>query len=114
MTLLAVTDLETLALETDAVILSCGICIFDNEKQNTFEELVSQGINIYFDQDSQIAKGRKVSQSTLEWWSDQGPSAQECLNNPNKTQVRDFYELFNKLCARTGMGDTPYHPSRKK
>jgi len=112
--LLATIDLETLALEANAVILSVGICIFDNERLNTHEELVSQGINIYFDQDSQAAKGRKISQSTLEWWSEQGESAQECLNNPNKIAVRDFYAVFNKLCADTGMGDTPYHPSRKK
>lgn len=114
MRLAAFVDLETLAIETDAVILSCGICVVDMDQCNTFEELIQQGVNIYFDQDSQIAKGRIVSQSTLEWWGNQGPEAQHCLNNPNKVNIRDFYAVLNPVFHQLGLGDSPYHSARKK
>jgi hypothetical protein len=114
MSKVAVVDIETLAIETNAVILSCGICIVDITKTEPFKDIVLNGINIYFDQTTQKEKGRTASKSTLEWWEKQGEKAKDCIDNDNKIQIRDFYGVFDKFCTDVGLGDSPYHTDRKK
>lgn len=100
-------DFETLDLKPSGVILSMGVCMFDLTKQNTFEELVHQGFNIYFDQEEQKAAGRTVSPDTLAWWERQGPEAQECLNNPHQVPCADLHLYMAEFYKSMGYKPHP-------
>ena len=90
-------DFETLDTTSTGVILSMGIVIFDITKENSFEELVQQGMEIFFDQESQKDKGRTVSKDTLAWWSTQGEEAQRCLNADNQLDPKKLHVYLNQL-----------------
>lgn len=66
-------DLETLGTRPDCVILTLGAIKFDpfSEKE--------PGPGIYFrlDIEDQLAKGRTVDDSTIEWWAQQDPKVRE-------------------------------------
>lgn len=114
MTIHASMDIETLDTRASSVVLSMGVCFFDDEKMQTFDEIVADGINYYFEQVEQINEGRTISPATLNWWVRQGPAAQECLDNPNKIHIRDFYILFDEFCKEKGIcGDGCYDKARK-
>lgn len=55
-------DLETLSTEMNAVVLSLGAQLFNNDG------LIGDGFEVFFSVDEQIAMGRHVSSSTLAWW----------------------------------------------
>lgn len=90
-------DLETLDTSPTGIILSMGVVMFDITQLNTFDELVSQGMNIYFDQKQQEKAGRTVSKDTLNWWEKQGKEAAECLNNPHQLDCRKLHKYMNAL-----------------
>ena len=100
-------DLETLDIQSSGVILSLGVVLFDISHSNTFEELVTQGFNIYFDQTEQTAKGRTVSTDTLNWWQQQGEDAAECLNNPNQVPCGNLHLYLNRLYQALGVQPNP-------
>ncbi len=100
-------DIETLNTSPSGVILSLGIVFFDLTKVQSFDELVSQGVNLYFDQEDQIARGRTKSQDTLDWWARQGEGASECLNNPNQFNGARLFEALNQLYTRIGFRPHP-------
>ncbi|MCA9367021.1 3'-5' exoribonuclease [Candidatus Kaiserbacteria bacterium] len=101
-------DLETLDTRPTGVILSLGVVMFDITQTNTFEELVSQGMNIYLDQQQQKEAGRTVSQDTLNWWDQQGAAAQECLNNPHQLDCKKLHIYMNALYTALN-----FQPDRK-
>ena len=55
-------DFETLGVSRDSVVLSVGIVLFD-EDSKIHEQLYRE-----FDPRLQIMAGRKVMQSTVDWW----------------------------------------------
>jgi hypothetical protein len=55
-------DFETLGVSRDSVVLSVGIVLFDEEGK-MHEQLYRE-----FDPRPQIVDGRKVMQSTVDWW----------------------------------------------
>jgi hypothetical protein len=98
-----VTDLETLALAPESVVLSVGLIAFDSTVVQEFDDLVTQGTNIYLDKHIQIADGRLVLQSTLEFWEQQGEAASFCLDPPAEVvtyplelrkEIKKFYSEF--------------------
>ena len=58
-------DLETLGTRPDCVILTLGAIKFDpfSEKEP------GPGIHFRLDIEDQLAKGRTVDDSTIEWWA---------------------------------------------
>lgn len=90
-------DIETKDTAPTGVILSLGVVMFDITKVQPFEELVAQGINIYFNQKQQEEAGRTISEDTMNWWASQGEAAQECLDNPNQVDCLDLYLELNRL-----------------
>lgn len=77
-------DIESLATQPDAVILSIAAVKFDpfddyQEKGVDFQDLPT--LNLLVDVDSQ--PNRVVSDSTLSWWGQQDPAVQERVFNTN-------------------------------
>lgn len=100
MVMAATTDLETLSLRTNAVILSAGLVVFDMDKVDSFKTLLSQGTNIYVDQDIQLSEGRLKDAATIAWWEKQGEAAAECLNNPNQVHPKMLGKLMSDFAHR--------------
>ena len=74
MTTCVMIDLETLGTRPDAVILTLGAIKFD-----PFKPDVEPGPGIYFrlDIENQLALGRTVDDSTIDWWGQQDPKVRE-------------------------------------
>lgn len=74
MTTCVMIDLETLGTRPDAVILTIGAIKFDPYKHD-----VEPGPGLYYrlDVDEQIALGRTVDDSTIEWWAQQDPKVRD-------------------------------------
>lgn len=102
MTVLASIDIETLSTRGNAVVLSIGICFFDDEKWQPFDDIVKNGIELFFCQETQKTDGRHVMASTIEWWEQQGDKAQRCLNPESPIHPREFYQYFEAFCERSG------------
>lgn len=64
-------DIETLDIESTAVVLSLGCIYVDPEKEYTYEELLDAGIFIKFDMQEQLKAGRTTDPDTLKWWDRQ-------------------------------------------
>lgn len=80
----AVFDLETLARDPYAVVLSIGAVFFDPEEDSandeTYQKLIETGFHVKFSVVNQITKyKRNVEDETLEWWSKQSPEARKIL-----------------------------------
>lgn len=71
----ALLDIETLDIKPNAVVLSAAFLIYDEDKLQTYDELLSQGEHITFDIQSQINDGRSISASTMNFWIGEGESA---------------------------------------
>lgn len=72
-------DLETLALDSNALILSIGAVEFDPQAPG---DGLGREFYLVVNQDLQQSKwGRVVSPSTLKWWSEQGAEAKRVLDH---------------------------------
>lgn len=75
-------DLETLDVTPTAVVLSVGACAF------TFSKDSSPSIGATFSSSvevlQQMLSGRSVSQDTLNWWTEQSPSAKDRVMHPKE------------------------------
>lgn len=67
-------DLETLSTEMNAVVLSLGAQLFNNDG------LIGEGFEVFFSIDEQIAMGRHISTDTLSWWLVQSKVARETIS----------------------------------
>lgn len=94
-----VLDIETAGTEPGCIVFSAGIVTFDDAELQSFEEIKAQGIEIIFNTKVQVEAGLKVSQSTMEWWAQQGADAQRVINPPDEVQVhpREFYGALTPL-----------------
>jgi hypothetical protein len=76
-------DLETLSTKTNGVILSCGAVVFN-------ENIINEQYWI-LNQYEQIAKGRVVDLSTLEWWGKQDKRAyDDAFSSYDSTFMNNF------------------------
>lgn len=103
MTVHASMDIETLSTRAQAVVLSIGMCFFDDAKVQTFDEIVDSGIELFFDRDSQVEKGRHIMPSTIQWWNQQGEEARRVLEAEDVITPRDFYPHFEAFCEKSGL-----------
>jgi len=107
--LCATFDIETLDTAPTGIILSLGVCLFDLNKVNTFDELVSQGMEVFFDQQMQHDVGRTESQSTKNWWAQQGEAAKRCLTPERACDCKKLNVYTNQLYTALGV-----QPDRKQ
>ena len=90
----AILDLETLDTKPSAVVLSVGFLIYDENKQQSFDELLLDGHQIVLDIQPQLNKGRTISKSTLQFWMEQDNEARNGLFYGEEI-VSDIPQLFN-------------------
>ena len=98
-------DIETLSTNGRAVVLSLGICIFKLDEIQSFDEIVENGIELFFEKECQFEMGRKVDQSTLDWWAKQGEEARRVFDADPDIMIhpRDFYKHLNQFCEDRGV-----------
>src|ERR1017187_9157255 len=84
-------DIETLGLESNAVILSAAIIHFDLEKDAfvTFEELLQRSLTVKISVMPQVAgpKGRQIDKSTVDWWMKQSLESRILSFNSSPTDL---------------------------
>lgn len=97
-------DFETLGTNTQkCVVLDCSWLTFDwtrfTENPYTLEELISLAHRAKLDVQSQVDFGYKIEQSTLQWWSEQGPEARAKIKpKPDDIDINTFMrKLFSTL-----------------
>lgn len=86
-------DIETLSVNKNAAVLSFGFVVVDITKDQSFDELIENGVEFLFDTSLQV--NRHVSQSTRQWWSEQGAEAQRVLE-PGAA-ARDHRKIFTLI-----------------
>jgi len=64
-------DVETLGVESNAIVLSAALIHFDPEKRPTYQDLLDDACFVKFNAKEQAQMGRTVSKSTLDWWKEQ-------------------------------------------
>lgn len=83
-------DFETLGQDPDTCVISLGACFFDEVSGK-----IGPTFYMAFDIDSQIAKGRSITGSTLKWWMGQEDAAKKVFNEKAE-DPKAILELFSK------------------
>jgi hypothetical protein len=92
---IVVVDLETLAVGSDAVILSLGLTVSKynhSAVKTTFDSLKNNGLYLKFNIKEQLTRGRKTSKRVIGWWYEQESGAKKVLN-PNPAVDVSLYDL---------------------
>jgi hypothetical protein len=63
-------DIETLSLETDALVLQVGVCVFDSQKIHFMAN---------FNLNREEQSDRRIDYSTVMWWVNQSLEAKEAV-----------------------------------
>jgi len=80
-------DVETLGVESNAVILSAALVHFDPEKRPTYQDLLDNACFVKFKAKEQAHNGRTISKSTLEWWKTQHDYVKKVSLDPSADDV---------------------------
>lgn len=81
-------DIETLGVESTAVVLSAALVHFDPEKQPAYQDLLDNAIFVKFNAKDQIERlKRTVDLGTIEWWKNQHEYVRGVSFVPNSTDV---------------------------
>ena len=84
-------DLETLGTTADAVILSIGAVKFNLESGDIDDKAFYASVSV----ESNLDMGRRISESTLNWWFDQTPEARQVFREPKQTLENSLRELID-------------------
>ena len=96
-------DIESLGVESNAVVLSAAIIHFDPEKRPTYQDLLDNACFVKFDVKEQMSVGRTASKSTLEWWKSQHEYVRKVSLDPSREDMtvengmQKFYEYMAKF-----------------
>jgi hypothetical protein len=86
-------DIETLGTRPDTVVLSVGACKFNPHTSQTPHSTVLWRPSAA----EQLAAGRSVDHSTLEWWSQQAEHIRaEAFSDQNRISLSDFFSELNR------------------
>lgn len=80
-------DVETLGVESNAVVLSAALIHFDPEKRPTYQDLLDDACFVKFSAKEQAQLGRTVSKSTLEWWKEQHEYTRKVSFDPSREDM---------------------------
>ena len=87
-------DLETLSTRPEATILTFGAVRFDPYS----DHIAEQGLYLRVNVDEQIALGRHVDDSTIEWWGQQAEDVrEEALGDENRVSLEEFTNQLNRF-----------------
>jgi len=104
-------DVETLGIESNAVVLSMACIAFDfdeypkygNDPDEYYHTLLDRANFIKFQVKEQFRAGRTSDKGTMEFWADQGPEARKKSFNPNveldlnmEAGLRYLYQYVSK------------------
>jgi hypothetical protein len=94
-------DLETLATTTDAAILTIGAVKFDPLGDDSTTRQC-ETLYIRVDLDSCDALNLTISDSTIEWWAQQSPEAQEeAFTSNDRVSIQEAFNQLYKFCWGT-------------
>jgi len=99
-----VVDIETLATEANAVILSAGIIAVDFGKELTVPGLLKDSVYVKFNAKSQIPK-RLVEESTLTWWKAQDKEVydSQVRSQPDDLTLEDGFFKLKSFLQKNGL-----------
>jgi hypothetical protein len=81
-------DVETLGVESNAVVLSAALIHFDVEKRPTYQDLLDGACFVKLKAKDQVERlKRTVDIGTLEWWKNQHEYARSVSLDPNSIDV---------------------------
>jgi hypothetical protein len=87
-------DLETLGTTADCVVLTLGAVRFDPRSNHIDKDSLLLKFNV----DEQTARGRTISESTMEWWSKQKKEiVEDAFSDQNRVSVEHALEQFRKF-----------------
>ena len=94
MTIAIMLDIETLSFKPESVILTLGAVKF-----NPFVvDDIRDGLYLRLDVDEQVALGREIDESTVEWWGKQLPEIRdEALTDEGRISLAEFHSQLNKF-----------------
>lgn len=78
-------DVETLGVESTAVILSAGMVYLDPTAKPSYQDLLDNACFVKFDVEEQLKMGRTMDKETVEWWAKQHQYVKEVSFKPNAT-----------------------------
>ncbi len=103
-------DVETLGVESNAVVLSAALIHFDPEKRPTYQDLLDTACFVKFNAKEQMQAGGTVSKSTLSWWKEQHeyvrkvslePSREDMTVQNGMQQLYDYMAKFPNAKQQT-------------
>lgn len=80
-------DVESLGVESNAVVLSAALIHFDPEMRPTYQDMLDNACFVKFNAKEQIQLGRTVSKSTLEWWKEQHEYVRRVSFEPSRDDM---------------------------
>lgn len=81
-------DIETLSIESTAVVLSASIVHFDPTTRPSYQELLDNTLFVKFNAKDQITRlKRTVDKDTINWWDKQSDYAKSISLTPKATDV---------------------------
>jgi len=81
-------DVETLGVESNAVILSAALIHFDPEKRPTYQDLLDNACFVKLKaKDQGYRLDRTIDSGTLEWWATQHDYVKKVSFEPNSTDL---------------------------
>lgn len=95
-------DVETLGVESNAVVLSAALLYFDPMQKPSYQDLLDNACFVKFNAKEQMDAGRTVSKSTLEWWKTQHDYVKSVSLTPSKDDItveagmNQFYEYLDR------------------
>jgi hypothetical protein len=95
-------DVETLGVESNAVILSAALVHFDPEKRPTYQDMLDGACFVKFKAKEQAQLGRSISKSTLEWWKSQHEYVKKVSldPSPNDVSAEDGIQILYDYMAK--------------
>jgi len=95
MTTAVMLDLETLGTRPDCVIMTLGAVKFDPFNP---DREPGPGIYMRMDIEQQLALGRTVDDSTIEWWAQQDPRVRaEAWEDGDRSSIQDLKRELNRF-----------------
>lgn len=102
-------DVETLGVESNAVILSAALLHFDPEKRPTYQNLLDNACFVKLNAKDQAKRlGRTVDVGTLEWWANQHEYVRSVSFDSQPTDlyaedaIKELHNYMNKIINANG------------
>tara|TARA_E500000178_G_scaffold320032_1_gene342831 strand:+ start:71 stop:610 length:540 start_codon:yes stop_codon:yes gene_type:complete len=92
----AMIDVETLAVDWNAVVLTLGAVKFD-----PYTNEVTDKLHIRLDTESQVSKGRTICEDTLAWWGKQSDSVKEDAFSEDRVDVGKALDILTEWSSDT-------------